>query len=220
MAISSYRLPDVLAKGAEFGPEFENIIQEAISGTEQRVRTWAKCRGRGDVSFGLRKVVDVTDQLNYIRQVNAMFLAHGGSLLPFRFRDPFDYSATDERFGTGDASQLSWQLIKTYDPLKLMTGTPGSITYVRDILLPASSVVIKVDGVTKTVVTDYTISNVGIVTFAVAPANAAVLTWSGDFEIPVRFDMKGMPVRMESGRHGMIGSIPIREVLGSAEITS
>lgn len=219
MAISSYRLPDKLARGAEFGPEWEFFIQESVAGTEQRIQSWAKCRGRGDVAFGLRKITDVADQVNYIRQVNAMFLAHRGPIIPFRFKDPFDYQATDERFGTGDGSSATFQLTKTYDPLYLMTGVAGSLTYVRNIMLLIGAPVIKKDGITLTVTTDYTISNVGVVTFVVVPALNAVLTWTGEFELPVRFDMKYMPIRMETGRHAQIGSIPIREVIGAAEVT-
>ncbi len=56
-------------------------------------------------------------------------------------------------------------------------------------------------------------------TFVSAPANGHAITWTGGFEIPVRYDMEQLPIRMESGRHAQIGSMPIIEVLGAAEIT-
>jgi hypothetical protein len=46
-----------------------------------------------------------------------------------------------------------------------------------------------VDGVLKTQGTDYTISSAGLVTFTVAPAAGAALTWSGSYYWRVRFDL-------------------------------
>ncbi len=88
----------------------------------------------------------------------------------------------------------------------------GSVLYVRDITLLATAPVIKVAGVTKTVVTDYNIAN-GIVTFTSAPASMAALTWTGEFDVPVRFDGP-LNVIMNEGDIVAIGSLPIREVIG------
>ncbi len=46
---------------------------------------------------------------------------------------------------------------------------------------------IKVNGVTKTAGTDYSISSLGIVTFTTAPVLNASLTWSGSFYFLCRF---------------------------------
>ncbi len=211
MAIQDWRLPEGIEKGSKFTPTFQNVIQEAISGNEQRFAQWTKCRGVGDVSYGL---LNSTDHAGDFAAIMAVYLACNGSLLPFRFKNWSDYSVTDENFGTGDGSTLTFQLTKTYDPSLILLGMAGSVLYVRDITLPAIAVppVIKVDGVTKTVVTDYNIVN-GACTFTSAPASMKPLTWTGQFDQAVRFD--GTPdFIMNESDIVSIGSLPIREVIG------
>jgi uncharacterized protein (TIGR02217 family) len=211
MTIPTYRLPEGIERGSGFGPSFRNVIQEAIAGNEQRFATWAKCRGVGDLSYAL---LNSTDPLGDFRAILAMYRAHFGSLYPWRFRDWSDYTATDEPFGTGDGSETEFQLSKTYDPSLILLDTPGSLFYVRDITLLASTPVIKVEGVTQTVTTDYTISSSGLVTFTSAPANDDVMTWSGEFDVPVRFDTDQLPVVMNENDLIAIRSIPVKEVIG------
>lgn len=113
------------------------------------------------------------------RSVQNAYLATGGGNDSFAFRDWCDYQATDEEFGIGDGATLAFNLFKNY--------AFGSASFSRRIYLPVSAITIKKDGVTQS--SGYTVSyTAGTVTFAVAPAAAAVLTWSGDFDVPVRFD--------------------------------
>ncbi len=210
MTIPDYRLPVGIEKGSKFAPTFRNVIQEAIAGNEQRFAQWTKCRGVGDLSYGL---LTSTNPLGDFAAILAIWRAHFGSLSPFRFRDWSDYTTTDEPFGIGDGSTTSFQLIKTYDPSLILLGTPGSLFYVRNITLVASAPVIKVDGVMKTVSTDYTISSAGVVTFTSAPANTKLCTWTGTFDVPVRFDGDSLPVIMNESDLTAIGSISIKEVI-------
>ncbi len=217
MTIPAYRLPDGIERGAQFGPSFRNVIQESIAGNEQRFAQWTKCRAIGDISYGL---LDSADPDGDFKAILAIWRVHGGSLLPFRFRDWSDYTAVDELFGEGDGAETEFQLCRTYDPSEILLGTPGSSVYVRDITLLApaaeSTPVIKVDGVTKTVVTDYTISATGLVTFTSPPANDKPLTWTGLFDIPVRFDTDTLNVIFNEGNLAGIRSLPIREVIGES----
>lgn len=211
MTIPSYRLPAGIEVGSQFSPTFSNVIQEALSGNEQRFAQWTKCRGVGDISYGLE---DSSDPTGDFRAIAAMYRAHFGSLYPFRFKDWSDFEAEDELFGNGDGSQTEFQLVKTYDPSMILLNTPGSLFYVRSILLPATDPVIKVDGVTKTVVTDYSISS-GLVTFTSPPANGTNLTWTGEFDVPVRFDGP-LNIIMKENDIISIGSLPIKEVIGES----
>ncbi len=212
MTIPAYRLPAGIEIGSGFAPMFSNVIQEAISGNEQRFAKWTKCRGVGNVAYGL---LNSTDHDGDFRAIMAIYRAHKGTLIPFRFKDWGDYQSDDEPFGTGNGSETQFQLSKTYDPSLILLNTPGSLTYVRDIVLLASTPVIKVDGVTKTVVTDYTISSSGLVTFTSAPANTKVLTWTGEFDVPVRFDGE-IQVTMKESDIITISSLPIKEVVGES----
>ncbi len=212
MTIPAYRLPSAIEIGSRFSPTFNNVIQEAIAGNEQRFGRWDKCRGVGDVSYGL---LNSTDPDGDFRAIVALYRAHFGSLYPFRFKDWSDFQATDEPFGTGDGAEVAFQLSKTYDPSLILLNTAGSLFYVRNIVLLASTPVIKVDGVTKTVTTDYTISSAGVVTFTVAPADDDVVTWTGEFDVPVRFDGELEVIPKESDIIS-IGSLPIKEVIGES----
>src|SRR5689334_12468964 len=211
MTIPAYRLPPHIEAGSQFSPTFNNVIQEAISGNEQRYAKWTKCRGVGDVSYGLLSSSASFDV--DFRAIMAIYRAHYGSLIPFRFKDWSDYKANDENFGTGDGSETQFQITKTYDPSLLLLNTPGSVLYVRNIFLFAAAPTIKVDGATKTVTTDYTISSSGVCTFVSAPANNKPITWTGEFDVPVRFD-GDMRLAMKEADIITIASLPIKEVVG------
>jgi uncharacterized protein (TIGR02217 family) len=212
MTIPAYRLPIGIEKGSQFSPTFQNVIQEALAGNEQRFAQWTQCKGTGVVSYSL---LTSSDPVGDFRAILAIYRAHFGSLIPFRFRDWSDYIATDEIFGTGDGVTTAFQLSKTYDPSQILLGTPGTLFYVRDIVLLASTPTIEVDGVTKTVTTDYTISSSGLVTFTSAPANTKLLTWSGMFDVPVRADGP-LEIIMNESDLVAIGSFPIKEVIGES----
>jgi uncharacterized protein (TIGR02217 family) len=210
MSIPAYRLPEAIERGSGFGPTFRNVIQEAISGNEQRFALWTKCRGVGDLSYGL---LTSSDPLGDFKAILAMYRAHFGSVYPFRFRDWSDYQATNSVFGTGNGSTTAFQLSMTYDPNYIFFGTAGTYFYVRNITLPTGTPVIKKAGVIQTPGTHYTISN-GLVTFASAPAAAAQLVWSGEFDVPVRFDTDTLPVVLNEADLASVRSIPIKEVIG------
>jgi uncharacterized protein (TIGR02217 family) len=208
MTIPAYRLPEGIERGSGFGPSFRNVIQEAIAGNEQRFAQWTQCRGVGDLSYGL---LTSEDPVGDFRAILAMWRAHYGSLYPWRFRDWSDYTATDENFGTGAGVETDFQLTMTYDPSQILLNTPGSLQYVRDITLPVT-VAIEVAGTPQTIVTDYTISDSGLVTFTSPPTGA--LTWSGTFDVPVRFDTDQLPIVVNESDIVGIRSIPVKEVIG------
>ena len=215
MAFSTYRLPPDIEEGAQGGPEFSTVIQESVSGQEQRIKVWAKCRARYDVGYS---VLHSDDPLGNYQVILHGFYAHNGRFRPFRFKDWADYTADDTKFGIGDGSDTTFQLAKTYDPSLILFATPGPFTYTREIYLLATTPTIKVNGVTQTVTTHYTISSTGLVTFVTPPTTGHAVTWTGEFDIPVRFDVDYLPVIMNVNAIAQIGSISLREVIGSAEL--
>ena len=62
----------------------------------------------------------------------------------------------------------------------------------------------------------YTISSSGVVTFTTAPAAGKVLAWSGEFDVPVRFDTDQLPVVLNEADLASVRSIPIKEVIGES----
>jgi len=212
MAFPTYRLPPDVEEGAQGGPEFATVIQESVSGQEQRIKVWAKCRAKYDIGYS---VLHSDDPVGSYRAVLSLFYAHNGRFRPFRFKDWGDFEADETSFGVGTGSATAFQLSKTYDPSLILLNTPGSFTYTREIYLLSTTPTIKVNGV---VTTALTISATGLVTFTSPPANGHALTWSGEFDIPVRFDLDYLPVVMNVNSIAQIGSISLREVIGSAEL--
>lgn len=196
------------------GPTYQNVIQESISGVEQRVQVWAKCRGEWDISY---TILGADEMESTFRAVVAMFRAHFGNLHPFPFKDWGDYQLDDELIGVGDGSDTTFQIIKVYDPSQILLSTPGVRTYVREIYLPRPGLVVKVNGVTQTLTTHYTIAN-GVITFVSAPASGHAITVTGEFDVPVRFNTAKLDLTINENNIAEIGSLPIREVIGAAEL--
>jgi uncharacterized protein (TIGR02217 family) len=115
------------------------------------------------------------------KAVKDMFKASRGGLYPFRFRDwdPENNTLTDEVIGTKNGSQTAFQIIKTW--------TVGGQSQVRRITRPVSPLTVKLDGVTTG--SGYSIDYAtGILTFS-SGAGSQVVSVSGTYDIPVRFDL-------------------------------
>lgn len=98
-----------------------------------------------------------------------------GSAQDWLFEDPNDNAVADMQFGTGDGTTTSFQLLR-------------NIAGMLDIVQNVNGVpTIMIGGVVQSP-TNYSISATGIVTFGTAPANLAVLTWTGSFFFRCRFE--------------------------------
>lgn len=215
MAFPTYRLPPEVEVGMRGGPTYYNVIQEAISGVEQRTQVWAKCRGMWECGYS---ILDAEGSTGTFRAVIALFRAHLGSLYPFPFKDWGDYRLTNERIGTGDGIDTTFQVTRTYDPSQLILNTPGSRTYVRPIYLVRSGLIVNVDG---SPTTDYTISATGLITFGTPPGTGDAVTVTGEFDVPVRFNLgpgEPLPISMNEDNIAQIETFSIREVIGTAEL--
>ncbi|HEY3781454.1 MAG TPA: DUF2460 domain-containing protein [Fimbriimonadaceae bacterium] len=106
----------------------------------------------------------------------------------------------DESIGSGDGSTTTFQLGQTvsngvtsftrtiYHPVPTGTAVPPQYQGVGNPSSGNAFNTIKVNGVTKTEGTDYTIdASTGVVTFATAPGSGLAVTWSGWYYTPVRF---------------------------------
>jgi uncharacterized protein (TIGR02217 family) len=143
-------------------------------GNEVRNSRWSQPLLRFEISFPTSQRDDAV-----FLEVRNAYRATGGGLDSFKFRDWSDYQATDETFGIGDGSTFIFSLYKNH--------SFGSATHSRRIYQPVSAISLKADGVT--IGGGYSVNyTTGIVTFVAPPADEAVLTWSGEFDIPVRFD--------------------------------
>lgn len=188
------RLLDCVAYGSEFGNEFSTRIVPLRSGHERRNINWTAPLGRYSVLFQNLKEQD--HQL-----VKAAHMASHGSAIPFRFKDWSDFQAVAQRIGTGTGSAQTLQLVKRY-PF-------GPIELVRQVKKPVIVQVFE-GGEPVTPVVDMT---TGVVTITAAPG--AIITWTGEFDVPVRFDSDRLdcqPVARTGGRFILSSDVTLTEV--------
>lgn len=196
MSFNESRLLDCVAYGSEFGHEYSTRIVRLKSGVERRNAEW---------SFPLGKYAVIYNNLDAADHAAVIAAHHAcmGSLIGFRFKDFSDYTATDNNVGTGTGSPTEYQLRRAY--------TMGSITQYRPIYKPVEdTVVIKVDGeVDETATVDY---ETGIV--AVDAEIGEVITWSGQFDVPVRFasDEIGFAYNNYSGGPILTSNVDLVEI--------
>ena len=183
--VNEVLLDPCYAAGAHGGAEFSTAIISAPSGFRQRNINRLDHIGRWQIQYDLIKDQDALDLLL------DFFLAHKGMGYLFRFKPPEFNTITDAKahiFGAGNASQTVFPLYAKHGvgalshDHRITKPMAGGLTYVTG----ASTIKIFVNGVLQS--SGVTVSSTtGLVTFSSAPANAAVLKWSGEFHVPVSF---------------------------------
>ncbi|MGS4947767.1 DUF2460 domain-containing protein [Meridianimarinicoccus sp. RP-17] len=191
------RFPDAIARGVTGGPAYDTSVITTAAGFERRNANWSQARGRWDAGSGLRRRADFSALI-------AFFRARQGRAYGFRFKDWTDFRVETGFLGVGDGTRTAFQLIRIYDS--------GGIEAVRDIRKPVDgSVQVFLDGVPMSagVSIDH---RTGLVTFAVAPAEGAIVTATCEFDVPVRFDTDAMGLSLDSFEQGSWPQIPLVEI--------
>ncbi len=197
--------PTEISEGSTGGPDWPCDIVPLASGFEERNETWSAPLRMYDAKWGVR----TRDELYQI--LNLYHVTHG-KLYGVRYLDPSDFqslsplsvpSHLDQSLGTGDGAQAAFQLVKTYS----LAGAPDMK---RDIKKPFGTILIGADGVGTPVGWSLDAAT-GVVTFDAAPAIGVVLTWGGQFHVPVRFDTKLDQISVRQ-KMGDIPSIFLKEL--------
>jgi len=177
----SPRFPERIAVGAQGGPCFETTVVTTTAGYESRLGAWTYPLHKWDVSQGIN--ADNTPTTH--AELRAFFMTMRGKLHAFRFKDWTDFAATHTTGVVTGLTSTTFQLVKRY--------TSGAQSLDRKISKPiASGFELKNSGSTLTLTTDYTLdATTGIVTTTTSKT-AANLTWAGEFDVPVRFDVDQM----------------------------
>lgn len=97
-----------------------------------------------------------------------------GQASDWLYEDPFDNDVNNAQFGVGDGVTTVFQLTRSVGLLTDIVQNVASIPQIFNNGAPVAS-------------SAYTISSTGLVTFTVAPAAGALLTWTGDFWFRCRF---------------------------------
>jgi uncharacterized protein (TIGR02217 family) len=158
-----------LAWGVKKQPEFSTQIQRSINGKELRAAFFSYPLYNFSLSYEVLREAGATNEL---QQLMGFFLQRQGMFDSFLYTDISDCSVTDQSFGSGNGVQTGFQLVR---PLGGFSEPVQNVNMLNNI---------KVNG---TVVSNYTVSGTGWVTFA-SPPNGA-LTWSGTYYYRVRFSM-------------------------------
>ena len=210
MTFHPIRFPLDISLGARGGPERATDIVTLASGREERNSRWSHSRRRYNAGYGVKSRADMAAVL-------AFFEERRGRFHSFLWRDGLDHSsnggsgaptALDQRIGTGDGSNRTFQLTKTYgasfDP------------YIRPISKPvAGSVRVAVGG--SEVTAGWSVDPLtGIVSFAVAPAAGAEIGAGFLFDVPVRFEQDRLDVTGAAFAAGEAPSVPLIEVREAA----
>lgn len=170
-------------------PQLSVTPIETASGHERRNRNWARFLLEYDCTVGPRAQEE-------IEELTEFWYALGGIECGFRFRDWLDYKSCrpsetatpfDQPLILDEDSPGGYQLTKLY--------IYGARTYERIIRKPTPDTIRLADaGVEKDYGDDWTIdTTTGLVTLSFSPAG--VLSWGGEFDVPVRFNSE-FPVEL------------------------
>tara|TARA_R110002020_G_scaffold10801_26_gene41118 strand:+ start:165 stop:788 length:624 start_codon:yes stop_codon:yes gene_type:complete len=196
--------PIHVSQGSVGGPDWPAEIVTLASGREERNTAWSAPLRSYDAKFGVRTPAELYAVLE-------LYLVARGKLDGFRFHDWTDYRSghpsqvpghLDQSLGTGNGVQTQFQLTKRY--------TRGAHQFFRAITKPFGTLSVGVNGVATPAGWSLDTAT-GLVTFAAPPANGAVLTWGGQFHVPVRFDTR-LDIVARSAAIGDIPAIMLKEL--------
>lgn len=201
MSFDEVRLPTSVERGASGGPGFLTNVSLLNSGKEQRNSLWAVDRGRWDIGYGIQTRAEAL-------AVRDFFYARKGRANGFRFRDWTNYTTGAVEMPAGDEADG----VETDFQMKMTYTDSGFFTYTKDIFKPeAGSITVFIDGVSQG--SGFTIdTTTGIISFSVAPAYQEVVTWTGDFDMAVRFDTDQLDMVVTNIEVIAAPSIPIVEI--------
>lgn len=203
------------AFGWSGGPSFQTRIKQLVNGQERRNADWSQETNRYTIPF---QNIDAADYAAIV----TMFRVCRGMAHVFLYRDPLDHAAVNELFAVGDG-------VTTEFPLSKLSTIEG-VSYQREIhalYAPAddgealdATVTVTVNGTPTAVTLD---RDRGRVLFGAPPAGGALLRWSGEFAVWVRFDADWLPFSLDN-RHGLgyahNGQVVLLEQPEPAEVTT
>ncbi|TPL40702.1 DUF2460 domain-containing protein [Mesorhizobium sp. B2-4-6] len=169
-------LSERVAYGFKGGPRFSTAKSSAVNQQERRKQNQTKAR-----HYFAWTQQNADDDL--IAELRAFWYDMRGDFRTWLLKDWTDYLLVGEEIGIGDGINAAFQITKTY--------TAGFNPYVRVIrYLKAGTLVVRVDGVVKTLTTHYTVSETGLITFTGGniPAADKVVDVDGEFYVLVRFE--------------------------------
>lgn len=196
-----------ISYGSAGGPGFNTTVFEGHGGVEQRGRNWATTKGRWNVAHGIRNHSD-------FEAIRKLFMSVRGKAIGFRFKDWGDYlMALEAATPVANGVNNTFKMQRTY--------TAGSLNYVRRIFKPVTGTIHVFDNAVERTVGTADANRVtidyatGIMTFgaSIIPLNTHVITVTGEYDLPVRFDTDNLDVAQENFDMETWSNIPLVELL-------
>lgn len=199
--IDNLRFPTGITRTPVGGPMYSTQVVAVAGGAEQRNARWAAARRRYEVGSALRTEAQFA-------AVRECFEMARGRLHSFRFKDWADYRATTAEGNALLVSGSVYQLRKRY----------GSGAYAVDRViskLVSGRVLIYRNGAADITGATTIDAATGRITVT-GHTGGDVYTWSGEFDVPVRFDADELRAsvvdRTEEGLLLQWESVPLVEV--------
>jgi uncharacterized protein (TIGR02217 family) len=189
------RFPTDISFGSVGGPEFLTDVLKAQNGFETRLMRRPYPKNRYNIAYAIKSQKQLDD-------VRSFFYITKGRACGFLFKDHLDYQADQVLLGKGDGKIESFQLIKRYQL--------GKTFFERPISKPILSI-LKIS-VGKEETKDYKVDDKGLVTFSKAPPQDALIDASFEFDVPVRFDIDYLPIRLDGHGYVSVTDIPLVEI--------
>lgn len=186
--IETPRFPDDIAlDGLDGGPGYRTNVVETFSGHEKRSIEWAEQRGRWDLAGGVKTPYQFEEIRNLFRMARGR--ANG-----FRFKDWTDYACTHAEGIVTVVNSTTGQLYKRYGSGseledRMITKPIAATVQVRRTRSAVTTTIsVTVDGAT------------GGITWS-GHVGGDTYTWSGEFDVPVRFDTDELRATAVGPRH-------------------
>jgi uncharacterized protein (TIGR02217 family) len=166
MAFIESQFPPLISYHPTGGPGWNTTVNQVESGQEYRNQGWSQALRRYEISHSARSP-------SIASQIVSCFMVAQGRTNGFRLKDWADYTVAASEGVFVMLTSTTFQLYKRY--------TFGSVNHDRKITKPVASPAISVTGGTFASVDTTT----GIVTMTAGTPTS----WSGQFDVPVRFDV-------------------------------
>jgi uncharacterized protein (TIGR02217 family) len=163
-------------------PRFATRIQRAVSGRELRaldqpwpIWTWTLTYTLLRDKWDARAPSGPGLGYDELRTLAGFFLQQQGAFLPFLFDDPTDNAVTGQPLGTGNASDIAFQLVRNMAGFVEPITAPNNLSaiYFNGVLQSPSGYAVDLD--------------TGIVTFATPPPSGQLVTADFTYRFRVRF---------------------------------
>lgn len=199
--MDSPRFPEDISRGVTFGPEFVTAIGFVPGGAEQRNRVRSRALCVGECAHGLKSQAQLDVLIAFFRSV-------GGRWAGFRFKDWSDFQVAKANSYATLVSGSIYQLGKLYQ-------SAIGFSESRDITKPVAGTVsvFRTRSAVETDITGATTidATTGRITVTGHVAGD-VYTWSGQFDVPCRFDTDRMATSIQDYQIYAWGQIPIKEI--------